>query len=285
MLTKKHLVPNTLYNNQYKHTFPSVTDYPEGTRISIEALNLYNIQAIRNNNNFSMYWSPNATTYDFIIEDGFYTISDINDLIKYYCDLNLLYTLNIKNERKYYFDLLINGVNYNTELRCYKIPTLAESIILEITIPVNETTLLPTWAFDTDNYVSQILVNTVEFGKLIGFNIGNYPVNITETETVITRSHFVPQTLIVSGLTLTCSAIIEENSNVNDLIWFDAINNDYGSLMKYKAYKDESKLMTLRKIKTITITIRDSENENFKINDVDGIVINIGIIIPPEKIL
>ena len=55
--------------------------------------------------------------------------------------------------------------------------------------------------------------------------------------------------------------------------------------MKYKAYKDESKLMTLRKIKTITITIRDSENENFKINDVDGIVINIGIIIPPEKIL
>jgi len=281
MLTRKNLIPSQ-FNNQLKYEFPTQTQFPKGTRISLEGYSIhnsfFNIEKKRGNNKISIFCDRNSTNYEFTIDDGFYTISEINGLLQYFCILENLFVYDTNGNKVFFIEIKINPTAYACEIRCLQIPTIQEAVDLEYTLPIGAS-----WALHvSDNYISQIEILSSTFGGLIGFDVGIYPPTVFETENYSQKSQSSPSINIVSGMTFLCSAVIGDYSNPPNVIKFKSLVKGYGDLMEVDSYKDESKLLTITNLKTFTITILDQNHEHFKLNDKD-ITLNIGLHVPIPK--
>lgn len=75
--------------NRFVYRFPSNMKFTKQT-IALQSISMmntfYNIEASRNNNQFSIIWNADtAVIYDFIIPDGYYTIAMLNGFIRKEC--------------------------------------------------------------------------------------------------------------------------------------------------------------------------------------------------------
>ena len=70
----------------------------------------------------------------------------------------------------YFVELVMNSVRYSVQLNVYPIPTKIQATALSCAKPENA------WNFPVLSMTPQLNILSQQFGNLIGFNFGLYPV-------------------------------------------------------------------------------------------------------------
>jgi len=224
VLNQRNLVQDGL-NSELVHKFPNSVVFKE-KYIAVSSISMFyswfNILSIYNNNTFSYTWTAGTTTttYQVVIPDGLYEISDINNFIQFTCIQNGTFW-SILSQNYYPFEILVNANRYSIQLNTYLIPT---------TLPTDATTPPNFPGFPTTEQNS-VVTFPASFNLIVGYNanfasnsnLGNAytpPVPSTVTNNFVSKlangtlsylSNFAPQ--------------VQPNSNV--LINISNINNPY----------------------------------------------------------
>lgn len=102
---------------------------PEGSEICISTLSIpyafFNITVANNNNTFN-FISWDGTVYNIILENGFYTQSDIQQYLQTFFLNNALYLTNSQGDPVFFLYITINATYYANQILVYNVPTEAE---------------------------------------------------------------------------------------------------------------------------------------------------------------
>lgn len=232
ILNSSNVVDNG-FNDTYEYKFPTGAVNFKDDQICVESISMYfswfNITSATtssqyNNNSFSFVWydAGGPTTYNVVLPDGYYEVSDLNAYIQFFCVSNGLYLIDATGNYVYYLELVLNPQYYAVQLNCYPIPTALPALWTNpggITFPaVASTPLL-------------IISPTNNFGKVIGFNAGTYPA-VTQSFTYSVLSQNAPQVSPVTSLVMTCSLLNNNFAVPNTLLYaFSPIATTFGGLI------------------------------------------------------
>jgi hypothetical protein len=224
VLNQKNLVQDGL-NSELVHKFPNSVVFKD-KYIAVSSISMFyswfNILQVYNNNTFSYTWTSGATTttYQIVIPDGLYEISDINNYIQFVCIQNGTYW-SVLNQNYYPFEILVNANRYSIQLNTYLIPSSAPT---DATEPIN----FVGWPTTPQN---SVVTFPSQFNLVVGYNAGfasnanlnnaySPPVPSVQSQNYVSKllngtlsylSNFAPQ--------------VQPNSNV--LVNISNINNPY----------------------------------------------------------
>jgi hypothetical protein len=226
VLNSSNLVPDG-QNNSLIYKFPNSVLF-KGNSIAVSSVSMYyswfNISSALGNNTFSYTWvnGTTTTTYNVVIPDGLYEISDLNIFLQFTFIENGNYLIDGGGKNVYYGELLLNPTRYAVQVNTYIVPTSAQATTLGYTAPVGFA------GFPTTQY-NPIFTFNANFSDIVGFSAGfSTPDN--------TGNAYVPpanQTLITKNNNGTISCLSTQAPNVqpNSSIYFSLsnINNPYSS--------------------------------------------------------
>ena len=215
--------------NRYEYRFPKSISFNEEDMLELTSLSMFNsifnIEAIRNNNSFSIIWNANtAVQYNFTIPNGIYSITDLNSFIQAQCITNKLYMLNASSQYVFFVEVVTNSNAYAAQLNNYALPTTAEAVTLGYTIPAGAS-----WTAPSTASVPQIII-PAGFGKLIGFLAQTLPTTVLAVDTS-TLSSFTPQIQPVNGIILGCNLITNDFSLAPNTFYSFPINVGSGAII------------------------------------------------------
>jgi hypothetical protein len=187
----------------------------------------FNVTTAYNNTRFDVVWAT-GTVYSFTLQEGFYTITDINAGLQQFCINNGLYLINTQGNYVYYFTFLYNQSTYGVQLICSLIPSSLPSGWTAPAgfagFPVSPST----------GYIS--LLSTSDFYKLIGFqNNTAYPVGFSATP-VSFLSTFTPIGSNVNSLIIRCNLVNNPCGFPSDILDTMPITSTFGSNINYSPY-------------------------------------------------
>lgn len=220
-------------NSSYKYTFLQPTAILDEAEMAVSNITIpyswFNISAANNNNTFQIYFpdsSSTATPYTVTLQDGFYSVTDINAALQQFCIANGLYLINASGKYVYYLTLLYNPTFYAVQVIAQFVPLSLPSGWSQ---PAN-------WVGFNANpspFTPILGVTTEEFGNVIGFELGNYPpLNTTETSTLSTKT---PQGSIVNSLIVRCSLVDNECGFPSDILDTIPITSAFGTNINYQS--------------------------------------------------
>jgi len=171
IITQKNLVPGT--TNTFEYKFSNNVDF-SNLDIGLSQASIFhswfNITSDKNNNKFSIIHPISGaanTTLNFTIPDGGYEISDLNNFLRYELLKNGYYLTNdTTGEQIIYCEFKVNPSVYKVEFISYPLP---------ISLPANHTAG-PSLVFPSSSRTPQLSFTQVDFGNIIGFVPGVYPV-------------------------------------------------------------------------------------------------------------
>lgn len=217
-------------NTTYKYNFMMPTEILDEAQMTISSVVLpyswFNISAANNNNKFNFYFpdssSPGAG-YFVTLQDGFYSVTDINAALQQFCIANGLYLINANGKYVYFLTILYNPTFYAVQSVAQFVPTSLPSGWTE---PAN-------WVgYNATPFTPILQVTTQEFGNLIGFEVGLYPtINGVESSTLSTKT---PQGSIVNSLILRCSLVNNDCSFPTDVLDTMPITASFGENINYQ---------------------------------------------------
>jgi hypothetical protein len=277
ILNQSNIVNLNNGNNQLVFKFPS------SVRLSNHALAVsnismyyswYNISVALNNNIFQYTWSTNGTTvsntYDIVIPNGTWNISDINGFLQSQMINNNTYAIDASGNYVYYLEMVVNAVEYGVQLNSFAVPTTATSgWTYAFTLP-------------TTSFTPQFII-PANFNSIIGFQPNTtFPLTITNTTNQSTISTQAPEVQPNPTLFLTCSGIsnpytipssiiysITPNANVGDqivftppqLIYNKVLEGTYDRLVLGWLGSDLQPIQILDPNMTITLEIRNTQQD------------------------
>jgi len=167
------------------------------------------------NNNFSFSYSFNAVNYPVALTSGFYTLEDINYALQQVFIANGHYTLTASGLNNYYGQIVYNTSYYAVEWDAFPITlpsggTNPNAIVLSGNTPL-------------------LLLNTNNFGLLIGFVAGaSYPpvVQITNYQKLST---FTPNLTPINSLVINCNVVNNDQSITPNSVLAFSPNTTFGS--------------------------------------------------------
>jgi len=232
ILNSSNVVPNG-FNDTYKFDFPQGAVTFKEDQIAVESISIYyswfNITSATtssqyNNNSFQIVWyNGGPTTYDVVLPDGYYEITDINAFLQYFCVQNDLYLIDGSGNYVYYLELQLNPTYYAVQLNAFPIPTALPG----------GWSAPPGWpGFPAVATTPQLVIPANNnFGKVVGFNAGTYPTPVSSS-TSSTLSQNPPQVTPINSLLMTCSLLNNSYAVPNTLIYaFSPVNTRFGSLI------------------------------------------------------
>ena len=217
----------------------------------------FNITSKNNNNTFKFYW-PTATntynTFTIIIQNGFYTTTTLNLFIQQFCVTNGMYLIEAVTDKYHYFiNMLYNETYYANQVVLKTVPT---SLPTGYSAPSN-------WAgYPTVSRTPYVEILNNNFGKFLGFTIGNYGINSVTNFSI--NSNITPLGSTVNSLIVRCSLVSNNISSQTDIIDSFAISGTFGSNLNYTNNIEKWSKLNSGRYSSFTITIVD---QNF--NDVD----------------
>jgi len=232
-------------NSKFLYTFPQGGYVFKDDLIAIQEVSMFfstfNITASYNNNTFSYIWID-GTTHTVNIPDSFLQVSDLNELLQSVMIGNSHYLVNsTTGDYVYLLEMVINQPLYAVQLNEYVIST---------TIATANSWVLPagaTWVLPTNPILPYFVIPTNNFGKLIGFNAGQYPAGaITGVPPAQTQtpaftgaqsqlSSVSPQITPYSSFLVFCSLVNNRAVIPSQLIYtFTPTNATFGALQSYQ---------------------------------------------------
>jgi hypothetical protein len=239
--------------NRYEYRLPQTSYFPAGSGIGVSNIAIYNsIQNInekRGNNVVKFNWL--GTDYTFIIENGYYSVSDLNHYLQNQCILNGLYLTTKSNaDNVYFIELVINSIRYSTSLNFYTIPTQEEASSLGYTKPSNAK-----WSYPVSPQTPSFTFGQ-QFGNLIGQTFGTFPPTLQSTN-IQYLSTQTPVISPVDSLILTCNLINSKYSIPSNIIFTVPISSVLGSLIQVNISSIVLNDILPQNFSSISITIYD----------------------------
>jgi hypothetical protein len=199
----------------------------EGSEICVSNITIpyswYNISSTYNNKQFQFTWTVGTTptTYTITLPDGFYLVSDINQYLETYCQLNGFYLINDVGNYVYYIQLLENTNYYKIQLLTYAVPT---SLPPGWTQPANFA------GYPSVATAPSFIVLNNNFTNLIGFTAGTYGGGSADSSTM---SSYTPQGSVVNSVVVRCSLVSNNVGFPSDILDSFSINAQFGSNINY----------------------------------------------------
>lgn len=227
VLNASNVDPNS-NNNTLIYNFPNSVVLKD-KYIAVSQIVMYyswfNITSQYNNNKISYTWTVGnvTTTYNVIIPDGLYNISDINAYLQWTMINNGHYLINPSGDNVYYIELLVNPNRYAIQINTFLVP---------ISLP----TLGGTWV-QPSNFAgypnttqNPVVIIPINFNNIIGYN-ANFTTNSNIGNAYIPPSPNNSNNYVAKNGLGTLSYLSNTNPNVqpNSSVYLaiSNINNPY----------------------------------------------------------
>lgn len=224
VITSANLDDTESSNSRYRYTFPvGIANFNEKFEVALGKISIYyswfNITKKYGNNVFQYRWINN-TTYTVTIEDGYYTVEQLNARLQKQMIQNNHYLINADGNYIYYLQITTSSSLYAVVLLTYAVPS---SLPSGWTAPVG---------FSFQNRTPQFIINNNAFQDIIGFNAGTYPpTQLTADYSV--KSQYTPQVSPTQSILVSVSFIKNPYFNPNTILdSFTAANTEFGSIIE-----------------------------------------------------
>lgn len=216
---------DTPNKNTYVYNFPNSINLKD-KYIAVSSVSLYyswfNITDTMANNVFSYTWTvgSTSTTYNVLIPNGLYELSDINSYMQFVMEQNGHYLIDASGDNVYYVELLVNPNRYKFQLNTFLVPT---SLPTGFTQP-SSFAGYPTVGFNP------VVTFPANFNKIMGFDAGfSSDLNLANG---FTPPHPLPSNNYVKKLTdgtLSYLSNLSPNIQPNNSIFLSLnnVNNPY----------------------------------------------------------
>jgi len=213
-------------NNKLVYRFPNSTILKD-KYIAVSNVSMFyswfNITSTSGNNTLTYTWTSGAvtTTYNIIIPDGLYEISEINNYCQFVMIQNGTYWVNSVGDNVYPFEILLNPQRYAVQINTYLVPS---SLPTGATVPVN----FPGWPTTPQNPVITI---PAKFNIIVGYTAG-FATNANVNNAYVPPTPATVQTNYASKLSNGTLSYLSNTSpqvqpNNNVLFSISNINNPY----------------------------------------------------------
>lgn len=263
-------------NNTFQYNFKNNGfTIPIGSEISVSSIQMpyswYNVSTFYQNQNFRIIWPTIDTTqtinYNVVLDDGFYTVDDIQNFIEQFCITNKLYLINANGDYVYYINL-----NYN--LSAYKIQLILEPVPVSLPVGYTSPVGFPAFPTNSDGRTPRFQVLDDLFGRLIGFNVGISPPATITTASYDKLSDYTPLGSNVNSIIVRCNVISNDVSMPSDILDSFGIptGSNFGSNIVYEP--SFQKWVTIREgtYSSMILTIQDQDFNDIKILDPNSVI-------------
>jgi len=259
-------------NNTYKFNFIAGGFNAKDCEIAIGSLSIpyswFNVSSAYGNNSFSLVIPLSTTqaasgqgTANFVLPNGFYQVSDINQYIQLWLYNNGYYLVNSTGQIIYYISIASNSTYYVINIIFTTVPT---------TLPTGWS-LPPAsiggWGLGlpTTSKTMQIIIPINGVGAVLGLTPGTYPTATGATTTV--SSNITPIGSTVNALLCHCNLINNNLAVPSDILDLIPINTTFGSNINYQP--PFSKFVKVRDggYSSMSITFTDQNNNTLYAND------------------
>ena len=260
-------------NSIYKYVFSGGgISLDNGDEVAIQSICIpyswFNISSFYNNNSFG--YSINGNNFNINIPDGFYTITDLNNILTNAQITNGHYLLDSSGNYNVYLQIQLNISKYANEIDAK--PFLSGGIsgnvvptgytnpanVLYNTILINSASIVPQFVVYSNN----------NFGSIIGFTSGSYPTNSNYSSLQSITSNTVPNATPVNSLILRCNLIDNKHSAVPDVLFsFTPNNTSFGSNIVVNSSSLSWINSRAGNFMDLTITITDQNFQRIYMND------------------
>lgn len=225
-----HYQPNT---NRYRMYLGEAVDFSKA-KLSLVSANCYNstfnITSKYNNNKLSIIWID-GVVYTYTIEDGTYSIADLNAWLesRMYQD-GLYVTITATGKPNYFFKLQENPVSYACHIIISYVPTSTEALDLGYSKPNGVT-----WSFPTQSKTAQISFMTSGMQDLLGFKNLVYPASPVIDDNFEALSESAPKLSPVFNYNFNINIINNKLGLVgsNNLFFMIPVENAIGEMIKF----------------------------------------------------
>ncbi len=222
-MTKSLIVTSAHYQsgsgNRFIYKFPVQQNFKVGDKLALVKCSIYNcvynISSDRGNNTFSVKWID-GNTYNYIIPDGYYSVSDLQYFISNAMYIDKLYTIpsptsGSSESYTVYIFLTTNDTAYGTTFVFIPVPTDSQASISGTTIPSGAT-----WTFLSTSKCPQITLSS-GLQTLLGMTQNTIlPTNPNISTDEVVNSITTPTVSPCDTYILTCSLfdnVLSEHPN------------------------------------------------------------------------
>jgi hypothetical protein len=243
ILNKSHILNTGNGNNILRYDLPKSVEFSNEDTVSLSNLNVYfswfNITA-KNRNNFFQYKWFNTTDgtpddiFDVIIEDGYYSVSTLNEYI-----LSVMTTRGHYLETQsgsnyiYFFELRTNSTYYATSIKLSSLSNQYDFNDSQGLRAITDVVKNPsTWVLPNQFEAPSIIIpSNNNFGSLIGFSSGTIEMD-TSTDVTNRSETFLnavtPNMMPSSSYILTCNLVSNELSIPDNVFFSFTVPNNVG---------------------------------------------------------
>lgn len=256
--------------NLYRYSFPQGgIKIKENTRICLSSLTIpyswFNISSSYSNNtiSFSFPQTGSQPTYTVNIQDGFYTVSDLNYYLQQYFIANSFYLINSAGINVYYISLQYNPTYYAIQAVLTVLPT---------SLPVGWSQPSGWRGFPlTTTLTPQLIVNNSGISKYLGFTQASYPTT-PQTSSQSFLSNETPIGSNVNSLTIRCSLITNKLSFPSDLLDSVPISSNFGSNITYEPSFEKFISCSPGQYNNLDVLICDENFNNIQMKDSNVVI-------------
>jgi len=189
--------------------------------------------------------SPTTWThqsFNLLLDDGYYSISDINKALQLFCVNQGLYLFDPATQRNIYFlEVAVNSVRYVTQLNVYRLPTAQQAADFGWLVPNGGANTLILGTGSNHQPIPQFDI-AEGIGAVLGVNAGLYPTNIANATSAVWISSPVvsigaraPAINRVSSIIVRSNFVNSKSSNPVDMLAQVPVTSQYGALTNYVA--------------------------------------------------
>ena len=246
-------------NNMYRLKLPKAVQFKKGDKLSLYSFSMYNsfynISASQyGNSNITFTWF-NGTVYNWVIPDGYYSLSDLNLWLQQQFIINKLYCTNANNSQNIYFvQFQTNSVLYKAQIDVYFMPSSTNAGLYGYQIPSGAS-----WTFPATNTMNKITINS-NLKSYFGFSTLTTFGEITPVQNMNYLSDICPTISPVFSIYLGCNLIVSEFNQIGNLFSQFPISAAYGNLIKIESTIDSQISIKEGIYSDIVITLWDQEN-------------------------
>ena len=250
-------------NSQFQYKFISGgINIPEGSEICIGNATIpysfFNINQELYNNATFQYTFPSATgqtTYTITLQNGFYTVDDINNILQTYFVQNNQYLVNSTGSNLYFMTMLYDTVYYSVQTVYYVVPS---------SLPAGYTN--PGMTFPNVPTTPQLIINNNNFGAIIGYLPGSYPtipMNVNQS----LLSNTIPNGAPVNSIVFRCNLCNNNAVLPSDILDSMSINGAFGTNLNYQPYFSKWLKVKPGKYANLMLTMVDQNLNAIVAND------------------
>lgn len=241
ILNNNNIVPGT-YQNTYSYNFIGGSfRIKEKSKMCVGSITLpyswFNLNKQYYDNVLFQYIFPTSSlpvTVTVTIPNGFYTIDDLNNYLAENLIANGYYLLDANGNNVQFITITTDSTYYANQLITYAVPT---ALPTGYTNPASMT-------FPAVATTPQVIISSSSnFGEIIGFIAGTYPVTAQATNYNVLGT-VTPNATPVNNIIVHCNLVSNRVQIPSDVLDSFSINANFGSNINYEPSFE--KLVSLR---------------------------------------